>query len=105
MAQVKLEVGGRRYEVMCRDGEEERLKMLARLVDSRASDVIRSIGRGNEPRELLLTALLLADELDEARNAAASARTEEVQRIIAMERCADQLEDLASRLEKPRATA
>ena len=83
MAQVKLEVGGRQYDVMCRDGEEERLRMLARLVDNRASDVIRSIGRGNEPRELLLTALLLADELDEARTSAASARTEEVQRLTA----------------------
>ena len=102
MAQVKLEVGGRQYDVMCRDGEEERLMMLARLVDSRAADVIRSIGRGNEPRELLLTALLLADELDEARSTVASARTEEIQRVTAMERCAERLESLASRLEKPR---
>jgi cell division protein ZapA len=105
MAQVKLEVGGRQYEVICRDGEEERLKMLARLVDTRASDVIRSIGRGNEPRELLLTALLLADELDEARGAAAMARTEEVQRMTAMERYAERLESLATRLEKPRPTS
>lgn len=102
MAQVTLEVGGRQYDVMCRDGEEERLRMLARLVDSRAADVIRSIGRGNEPRELLLTALLLADELDEVRSTVAGARTEEIQRVTAIERCAERLESLASRLEKPR---
>ena len=42
----------------------------ARLVDSHASDVVRAIGRGNEARELLMTALLLADELDEARGSA-----------------------------------
>lgn len=101
MAQVKLDVGGRQYEVACRDGEEERLRMLARLVDNRASDVVRAIGRGNEARELLMTALLLADELDEARGTAASARIEATQRVASMERCAERLETLAARLEKP----
>ncbi len=101
MAQVELDVGGRRYEVACRDGEEERLRMLARMVDNRATDVVRSIGRGNEARELLLTALLLADELDEARGAAAGTRQEETQIVTFVERCAERLETLAARLEKP----
>ncbi len=101
MAQVELDVGGRQYEVVCRDGEEERLRMLARLVDIRATDVVRAIGRGNEARELLMTALLLADELDEARGTAALARLEEAQRVASMERCAERLETLAARLEKP----
>lgn len=101
MAQVRLDIGGRQYEVSCRDGEEERLRLLGRLVDARAADVIRSVGRGNEPRELLLTALLLADALDEARAAQAEARLEEEGRIAAIERFADQLETLAARLEIP----
>jgi cell division protein ZapA len=101
MAQVKLDVGGRQYEVVCRDGEEDRLRMLARLVDSRTSDVVRAIGRGHEARQLLMTALLLADELDEARGSAASQRIEAAQRVASMERCAERLETLAARLEKP----
>lgn len=101
MAQVQLGIGGRLYDVACRDGEEERLRMLGRLVDGRAADVIRAVGRGNEPRELLLTALLLADELDEARQAEAAARAQDEQRLAALERCAETLEALADGLERP----
>jgi cell division protein ZapA len=103
MAQLELEVGGRRYEMACRDGEEDRLRMLARLVDGRHADVARSIGRGNEGRELLMTALLLADELDESRSAASAQRMDEARRATAMERCAERLEALAERLGLDRA--
>ena len=96
MAQIGLDIGGRRYDVACRDGEEDRLRLLGRLVDARATDAIRSVGRGNEARELLLTALLLADELDEA-----SARLEDEKRVAAIERCAERIEALAARLEMP----
>ncbi|HEY0270969.1 MAG TPA: cell division protein ZapA [Sphingomonas sp.] len=105
MAQVRLDIGGRQYDVACRDGEEERLRMLGRFVDARAADVIRSVGRGNEARELLLTALLLADELDDARAAQANARLEDESRAAAIERCAERLETLAARLESPGADA
>jgi cell division protein ZapA len=100
MAQVTIEVGGRAYELACRDGEEERLKLLGRLVDAKAADVSRAIGKASEARELLLTALLLADELDETRGATAKARIEEGQRVAAMERMAERLESLSARLEK-----
>lgn len=102
MAQVEIEISGRRYELSCRDGEEERLRLLGRLVDAKAADVARAIGKASEARELLLTALLLADELDEARGAAAR---EEAQRVAAMDRYAEKLETLAARLEKPAASA
>lgn len=105
MAQVEIEISGRRYELACRDGEEERLQLLGRLVDAKAADVARAIGKASEARELLLTALLLADELDEARGTAARARIEEAQRVAAMDRCAEKLESLAQRLEKPVASA
>jgi cell division protein ZapA len=100
MAQVEIEVGGRIYELSCRDGEEERLRLLGRLVDARAGDVSRAVGKASEARELLLTALLLADELDETRGSAATARLEDGQRAAAIERCAERLEGLAITLEK-----
>lgn len=105
MAQVNVEIGGRSYELSCRDGEEERLRLLGRLVDAKVADVTRAIGKASEARELLLTALLLADELDEARGAAARQRIEDAQRIAAMDRYAEKLESLAARLEKPAASA
>lgn len=100
MAQVRLEIGGRHYDIACRDGEEARLKLLGRSVDARANDVIRALGRGHEGRELVQAALLLADELDELR-----ARHAELVRVhdataAAAERCAARLETLAGTLDR-----
>lgn len=98
MAQVQIEVGGRTYKVGCRDGEEDRLQTLAKLVDARAADVIRAIGTGDEGRQLLMTALLLADELDEARSVVAELHAEESARTAAIARCAARIDALAVRL-------
>ena len=99
MAQVQIEVGGRHYRVGCRDGEEARLQELGRLVDARASDVIRAIGTGDEGRQLLMTALLLADELDEARGIVTELHAQEVGRTAAIARCAERIDALAAKLE------
>jgi cell division protein ZapA len=100
MALVEIEVGGRAYELACRDGEEERLRLLGRLVDARSADVARAVGKASEARQLLLTALMLADDLDEARGHAGNARLEEGQRVAAIERYADRIERLAHILER-----
>lgn len=97
MAQVRIEIGGRRYDIACRDGGEARLEMLSHIVDARAGDVIRAVGPGNESRELVLTALLLADELEEARAAATALDAH----ADALERCAARLEALADETTDP----
>lgn len=60
MANVKLTIAGRAYDVHCADGEEGRLAHLAASVDSKA----REIQGVTEVRQLLFTALMLADDLD-----------------------------------------
>ena len=65
MAQVMLQVGGRRYELACRDGEEGHLRQLGGIVDAKAGEAARAVGSGNEARQLLLAALLLADDMAE----------------------------------------
>lgn len=67
MAHVTVKIGGRSYDVACRDGEEARLTKLAEIVDDKAEKVRNAIGAAGEPRQLLLAAILLADELAEAR--------------------------------------
>jgi cell division protein ZapA len=99
VAQVEIQVGGRSYPVSCRDGEEERLRLLARLIDTRADHIARAIGRGNEARELLMTALLLADELDETRNTVAALESAEAERTAAVARCAARIDAVAAALE------
>ncbi len=67
MADVSLSIGGRHYTVACRDGGEDHLRKLGAQVDKKAIDAGRAVGNATEARTLLLAALLLADELGEAR--------------------------------------
>lgn len=69
MADVKLTIAGRPYDVHCADGEEQRLVQLAAIVDAKA----RGIQGGTEVRQLLFAALMLADEAHEAQDKAGSA--------------------------------
>jgi cell division protein ZapA len=96
MAQVTLTIGGHRYELACRDGEEPRLRALAELVDRKA----QSVGQGstNEARQLLMAALLLADELSDLREGIAVSADAAVAGTI--DRLAQRIEILAARLEK-----
>lgn len=63
MAQVTLEIGGRRYELSVRDGQEAHFERLGGIVDEKARAVVAGMSGVNEARQLLMTALLLADEL------------------------------------------
>jgi cell division protein ZapA len=67
MANIDVEVAGRRYSVACRDGEEEHLRGLAATVDRRAQDAATALGGLTESRQLLFAALLIADDLKEVR--------------------------------------
>lgn len=63
MADVKLTIAGRPYDVHCADGEEPQLLQLAAAVDEKA----RGVQGGTEVRQLLFAALMLADEAQEAK--------------------------------------
>ena len=63
MPDVSLTIAGRSYRVACRQGEEDSLREAAALVDSKSRDVIAGLGTQSEARQLLLAALLLADQL------------------------------------------
>lgn len=103
MAEVTLEIGGRSYEVACRDGEEAHLIGLGRLVDSKAQDAGRAMGSMTESRHLLVTALLLADAINErpANGSSTPARSTEDEDAAAeaIERLAERMERLATMLE------
>lgn len=66
MAEVALEVAGRRYLLACDDGEEARLTELAQMIDAEALGLARRMTqRPAEARLLLMAALLIADRLRE----------------------------------------
>lgn len=69
MADVKLTIAGRPYDVHCADGQEAQLIQLASVVDEK----VRTMPGGTEVRQLLFAALMLADETQEARGKAEKA--------------------------------
>ncbi len=70
MSNISLQIGGRSYSVACAAGEEEHIARLGGLVDQK----VQTLGSGlNEVRQLLFAALILADELHEARQGIAPA--------------------------------
>ncbi|MFW0777525.1 MAG: cell division protein ZapA [Rickettsiales bacterium] len=63
---VTIKINGKDYQVACGDGEEERLHMLANEVDERLQSIVFPMkNKPNEAMSLLLTNLLMADELSE----------------------------------------
>lgn len=102
MAEVTISVGGRSYAMHCGDGEEAHLLRLARAVDAKIAG-LRGAGTGlTEVRQLLYAAIFLADDLHDARAAAAPTElaldSEDDQTARALEQLAIRLETLAERL-------
>ncbi len=108
MASVELEVGGRKYTMACRDGEEAHLRSVAAVVDRKAREAASALGSLGEARQLLFASLLLADELAEQRGGGVSASaTSAADPNVAelLEDMADRVEMLADRLEAQGANA
>ncbi|MCP5075906.1 MAG: cell division protein ZapA [Rhodobacteraceae bacterium] len=62
MAEVKVAIGGREFEVACRSGEEHFLKSAAAMLDNEAAALNEALGRMPESRMLLMAGLMLADK-------------------------------------------
>lgn len=67
MAEVMLTIGGHRYPVHCRDGEEPHLERLAAIIDEKAIQARQNAPGLTEVRQLLFAAILLADEVHDGR--------------------------------------
>lgn len=73
MATVTVDINGRPYAVGCADGQEERVRVLAKQFDEHVRQVAGEVGHVGDIRLFLMAGLLLADELHEARLAPGSA--------------------------------
>lgn len=68
MGKVVVKVGGQTFQLACQDGEEQRLQSLASYVDGKMTDLAATLGQVGDTRLLLMTALLITDEMMEARD-------------------------------------
>lgn len=68
MAQINLTINGRSFGMQCDDGQEQRVRDLGNYVDSKIRSVAAAGGTSNENHLLILTSLMLADEIHELRD-------------------------------------
>ncbi|MFD2175095.1 cell division protein ZapA [Rhodobacter lacus] len=62
MADLRIVIGGRDFDVSCQEGEEHFLQAAAALLDAEASVLTGQMGRIPENRMLLMAGLMLADK-------------------------------------------
>lgn len=63
MAEVNVLINGRNYGIACDDGQEQRVLDLGRYVDARLKEIAKAGAASTESHLLVLTALVLADEI------------------------------------------
>lgn len=97
MATVTVEINGRPHAVGCADGQEERVRILARQFDAHVRQVASEVGHVGDIRLFLMAGLLLADELHEARLGAGAPPAEAAPSTDGV---AEALNAVAARLEK-----
>ena len=104
MSQIQVEVNGRPYAVGCEDGQEQHLQDLAKIFDQQVRHVAEDMGQLGDTRLFLMGALLLADELFDARTRLASLQTEmarlQADRTRLETRAVSALEGAANRIER-----
>lgn len=72
MPEVHVDIGGRKYQVACSEGEEGPLTSAAKLLADEADTLQGAIGRVPEARMLLMSGLMLADKFKEMEQAIAA---------------------------------
>jgi len=104
MAQINVDVNGRPYAVGCEDGQEQHLQDLAKMFDHQVRQVGKDLGQLGDTRLFLMGALLLADELYDAKNRLAALQAElarmQAERSRIETRAVSALETAASRIER-----
>lgn len=101
MGQVAVTVNGQIYHIACDDGQEEHLRKLALFVDGRVGELAAAVGQVGDRQLLVMTGLLLADELSELRRqlTEVQSRASDTATRVGENVLAGEIEDLATRIE------
>ncbi len=67
MTQVNATIAGRQFRLACEDGQQDHLHALANDMDARIETLRQKFGEIGDTRLTVMAALMVADELDEAR--------------------------------------
>lgn len=80
MPEVRINIGGRQFEVACQEGEESYLHSAAKMLDDEAQVLSDQVGRMPEARMLLMAGLLLADKTASVEDKITEVRAELAER-------------------------
>jgi cell division protein ZapA len=72
MAEVNISINGKQYGIACDDGQEQRVLDLANFVDGRLKEIAAAGAGANDSHLLVLTSIVMADELFDARDNASN---------------------------------
>lgn len=110
MAEINLQINGRNFGISCDDGQEQRVIDLAYYVDSRLKDISDAGAASNESHLLVLTALMLADEVFDLRDnvnnlggqveEGQTLKQDEIAIAQAIDHLADRIDSIATRVQK-----
>jgi cell division protein ZapA len=67
MAQVTATIAGRQFRLACEDGQEEHLLALSAEIDGRIAELRQRFGEIGDTRLTVMAALMVADEVSEAK--------------------------------------
>jgi cell division protein ZapA len=67
VSEINVTIAGRAYRMACEDGQEDHLRGLAALVDKSIAEMRSSFGEIGDLRLTVMGAILIADDLGEAR--------------------------------------
>lgn len=70
MKNIEITINGHNYTLACDDGQESHVEQLAEEVSMRAVQLAQGMPGANETMVLVMTCLMLADELYESRQEA-----------------------------------
>ena len=100
---VTIRLNGTPYQIGCGPGEEPRIEALGKDIEEVLQSLIGSVGQIGEARLLAMAALILADRAQETskpgtNGGGGGAATSEDAAADALERAADRIVELASKL-------
>lgn len=96
MAEVKVRIGDKDFRLACDDGQEKRVTALAKDFDQRVVDALSQDKKLGESHALVIAALAVLDEFEDAKKRWADITPEGT----AAEWAADRLDQASARLEK-----
>ena len=99
MAKADISLRGRSYSIACAPGQEARIQSLADQLDGRVQQIAGAVGDIGDERLLLIAALALLDELDDARKLGPGSPETARKAATALSDAAKRITALAKRIE------